>query len=107
MECSVKTFNLFFSNGCLGVGGGLFRKKTGAERFAVSNDTCVIGAKTFSSPSFVSGFRLHESSKHTIDRTTKTWGWMVIKAKAILKKQKKIPLPYFLNLLFLSLFSGV
>ena len=85
--------------------GGLLRIKAGAEGFAVSNDTCVTGAKTFASPSFDSGFRLHESSRHTIERTTETWGWMVIEGKAILKKQKKIPLPYFRTFYYCPFFQ--
>ena len=105
MEWSVKTFSLFFSNGCLGVGGGLFRIKAGAEAFVESNDTCVTGANTFSSPSFDSGFRLHENSRHTIARTTETRGWIVIEPKGILKKQKKFPLPYFRTLYYRPFFQ--
>src|SRR6187397_1115119 len=95
MEWSVKTFNFFFANGYRGLAGGLLRINAGAKGFAVSSDTCATGAKTFASLSFASGFRPHESSRHTMERITGTWGWIVIKMKGILKKQKKIPLQYF------------
>ena len=92
MECSVRTFNFFFSKGYLGFGGGRLKINGGAGDSAESSETGATGANSFPPVSSGVGVLLHESSTHIIEKTTGKWGWIVIAGNARLKKQKKIPL---------------
>src|SRR5688572_32135329 len=81
--------------------------KAGARGFTESKETWATCAASTASACCSSGALLHESSRHNTEKTTGTWGRIVIQGKRDLKEtEKKIHYHIYLSVI-ICLFSGV